>query len=496
VVAAATAAEMASQLKRGAGLTSTAELRLDWLAGEEERGRFLAWLHRWLPRQKKPLLLIATCRRKQAGGRYSGSVASERRILDAAVRAGCRWYDLEVESARSASGFQPVDSGRGEALAILSLHRFEPVHEDPAKLLRRFPAAPKSIWKLAVGCRNLSEALRLERAAQISKHRDRMILVPMGNAALPMRILALRRASLLTYAAVAQRTAPGQPTLETVLQEYRADRIDPRARVYGIIGNPVGHSVSPAMHNAAFAARGVNAIYLPFPVEDLEDFLAAIRPIGICGFSVTIPHKQAIFRRLHACDPLAERLGAVSTVIVRNGRLYGYNMDYAGVLSALQGHVKLNGSRALVLGAGGAARAGAFALADSGARVFVNARREEQARQLAKLVGGQLTARPQIRRQSFDLIVNTTPLGMAPDTSSPLAAKEINAPVVFDMVYRPLETPLLRLAARKGSVTISGLEMLVAQGAKQWELWTGQQAPIGRMRQAAMAALGRDKDDR
>jgi len=483
---------MARQLRQALRLTRTAELRLDWLRSDSERRRFLAWLEGWLPSQKTSPKLIATCRRREAGGRYAGSVAAERRLLEAAIQAGCRWYDLEIESIEAAGRFLPIAAGQGRA--IVSIHRFGPPVPNPAGLLRRFPPDREAIWKLAAQCRNLGDAMRLMQAARRASRGHRMILVPMGGAAQPVRILALRDASLLTYAAVNRQTAPGQPTLETVRREYRADRIDRRTRVYGIIGNPVGHSISPAMHNAAFAALGVNAIYLPFPVEDLDDFLEAIGALGIRGFSVTIPHKETIFGRLHACDRLAKRLGAVNTVVVRRGRLYGYNTDYVGVLAALRGKLKLEGCRALLVGAGGGARAAGFALADSGAQVSIYARRANRARQLARAVGGKAMAKPELRRQEFDLIVNATPVGMAPGHESPLGAGEINAPVIFDMVYRPLETPLLRQAARKGCKTISGIEMLVAQGAEQWKLWMGRPAPVRRMRQAALSALGRGED--
>jgi 3-dehydroquinate dehydratase / shikimate dehydrogenase len=184
----------------------------------------------------------------------------------------------------------------------------------------------------------------------------------------------------------------------------------------------------------------------------------------------------------------------VNTVVVRKGRLYGYNTDYAGVLAALRGQVRLEGCRALLVGAGGAARAAGFALADSGALVSIYARRESRARELARAVGGKALSRPEIPRREFDLIVNATPVGMAPGRRSPLAAREMNAAVVFDMVYRPLETPLLRQAARKGCQTISGIEMLVAQGAEQWKLWTGRPAPTSRMRRAARKALAHTED--
>lgn len=484
---------MAAQLRQGLGMTRTAELRLDWLKSDEERRRFLAWLKPWLRRQRTTPQLIATCRRSKAGGRFPGSVAAERRVLEEAVEAGCRWYDLEIESVEATGKYEPIAPGRGRA--IVSLHKFARSNSKPSALLRRFRPAGDAVWKLAMECGSLGEANRLIRGAIKTAAHHPLILIPMGSAAQPMRILALRDASLLTYAAIDDKTAPGQPTLDTVCREYRVERLNRRSHVYGVIGNPLGHSISPSLHNTAFAALGINAIYIPFPVTDLKDFLAAVGPLGIRGFSVTIPYKQAIFARLSACDPLAKRLGAVNTVVVRAGRLYGYNTDYAGVLAALKGRVKLEGCRALLVGAGGAARAAAFALADSGARLSIFARRQAPARELARAAGGVAIERSQIRRQSFDLIVNATPVGMTPDQHSPLTAAEVSAPAVFDMVYKPIETPLLRMAEKKGLRAISGLDMLIAQGAAQCTLWTGKPAPIGLMRRAGLAALGRHKDN-
>jgi 3-dehydroquinate dehydratase/shikimate dehydrogenase len=493
VVAAGTAAEMQRQLLEALRDTRTVELRLDWLRSDAERRRFLGWLRRRRLRAQ----CVATCRRREAGGRFPGGVSAQRAILQVAVDAGCQWYDVEIESLevarRAGAPFVPISpagNGRGTAQAIISLHRFDRPVDDPEALFAHFRGAPPGVWKLAVECRTLAQAIRLARLAR----RRPMITVPMGRVAFPVRLLALREGSLLSYAAVSQSTAPGQPGLAETTHLYRAGRIDGRTRVFGIIGNKTGHSVSPAMHNAAFAARGINAIYLPFLVDDLDDFLAAIGPLGIRGFSVTIPHKQAILPRLDSCDALARRLGAVNTVVVRGGRLRGYNTDYRGVVAALARRVRLPGSHALLVGAGGAARAAVFALADAGAQVSILARRAERARALAREAGAAAVTRGELRRRSFDLIVNATPLGMAPDRRSPLRSNELNAPVVFDMVYRPLRTPLLRLAAERGLRTISGVEMLVAQGVAQWELWTGRAAPARLMRRATLAALGAEKD--
>jgi 3-dehydroquinate dehydratase/shikimate dehydrogenase len=215
---------------------------------------------------------------------------------------------------------------------------------------------------------------------------------------------------------------------------------------------------------------------------------------GIAGLSVTIPHKETILRFLDGCDPLAARIGAVNTVVVRGGgRLYGYNTDYVGVLRSLEQRMRLTGSRVLLFGAGGAARAAAFALAQAGSIVCVCARRPERARALARAVGGQVVSRAGLKHEFFDAIVNCTPIGMHPHGGFPLASAELNCRIVMDMVYRPRETELLQLARRKGIEIISGVEMFLAQGFAQYEIWTGERAPESAMRRAVVSALDREE---
>jgi 3-dehydroquinate dehydratase/shikimate dehydrogenase len=247
------------------------------------------------------------------------------------------------------------------------------------------------------------------------------------------------------------------------------------------------------MHNAAFAARKVNAVLLPFLVRDLRDFLASRAVFGVAGFSVTLPHKEAILRHLANCDPLAARIGAVNTVVVcGNSSLYGYNTDYVGVLRALSQFVQLAGSRVLLLGAGGAARAAAFALSEAGAVVCICARREGQAKSLARAAGGEAIGRRLLGGEYFDAIINATPEGMHPGDGAPLRADELNCRVVMDMIYRPMDTPLLKLARRRGIETVAGVEMFLAQGIAQWEIWMGERAPTEIMRRVVLTALRRE----
>jgi shikimate dehydrogenase len=276
---------------------------------------------------------------------------------------------------------------------------------------------------------------------------------------------------------------------------YRAYRISRRTGVYGVIGNPIGHSLSPQLQNAGFKARGIDAVYLPFLVRDLKDFCESIVALRMKGFSVTLPHKEAVLRYLDDCDELASSIGAVNTVSVRaNGKLFGYNTDYIGVLRALERRMPLRGSRVLIFGAGGVARAVAFALSRAGASVCICARRAGRATALARAAGAEAIAAKHLQTEFFDAIINATPVGMYPAIErSPLEAREMNCRLVFDTIYRPRVTKLMQLAARRGIETVSGVEMFVAQGTAQWEIWTGQRAPEKAMRAAVVAALDREE---
>ncbi len=349
-----------------------------------------------------------------------------------------------------------------------------------------------SAIKIAARCNSYADVLRV---LALCKGRRNVIAVPMGEIGLPGRVLALRHGSALAYAAVGEKTAPGQLALDKMKNLYRADKLDRRSRVYGVIGNPVAHSLSPLLHNTGFIARHMNDVYLPFLVPDLRDFLSAVGPLGIHGFSVTLPHKRAILRHLDDCDPLAAAIGAVNTVVVRgNGKLYGYNTDYVGVLRALQRRVALRGSRVLIYGAGGAARAIAFALVQAGAIVNVCARRSAEARKLARAAGGEAIERRHLRGEFFDAIINATPVGMHPRASaSPLRADELNCRLVFDSIYRPMQTRLLQLASKRGIEIVSGVDMFIAQGTAQWEIWTGLRAPEKQMRATVLARLRQEE---
>lgn len=482
VVAAADAATMHRQLRAALRETRTVELRLDWLSGDAEIRRFLA-------RLKVPggATLIATCRRREAGGKYKGTIARQLAHLVDAISAGCEWYDLEIETVRQCPpGLLETMLAVGRQLT--SAHFFDRMAANVGPVAGELSRGRSDGIKVAAQCDSLRDACKILRLAR--KHKN-IVAVPMGDVALPTRILSVREGSSFAYAPVENSTAPGQVSLHDAKHVYRIDRLTRRTQIYGVIGDPVSHSLSPVMQNAGFAARRLDAMYLPFLVRDLRDFVESIEPLGIRGFSVTIPHKERILKYLDGCDPLAEKIGAVNTVVVRGGgKLHGYNTDYVGVLRSLESRMPLRGSRVLILGAGGAARAVAFALAQSGAIPCVSARRPERAQVLARAAGGEAIPQARIRGEFFDAIINATPVGMHPRAGeSPLTARELNCRLVFDTIYRPRITKLLHLAKQRGIEVVSGIEMFVAQGTAQFEIWTGERAPESAMRRAVLRAL-------
>lgn len=483
VTAAPTAAEMAAQIRAALRETPTLELRLDWLRSDGERARLLRWVKKNKPSRT---IFLATCRRRAGGGKFPGDLEAELHWLRQARQAGCEWCDLEIETLRDLrhSSLRRLDL---PPRVLLSAHDFQRM-PSLKRVLPMLSREKADAVKVAANARTIADSVQLLGAARRTKN---LVAVPMGEVALPARILALREGSALAYAPVATATAPGQVSLSELKHLYRAHELTRRTKVYGVIGDPIGHSLSPLLHNTGFVARKIDAVYLPFLVHDLRDFLDAIPKLGVRGFSVTLPHKQSILRHLAGCEALAAEIGAVNTVVVRrDASLYGCNTDYIGVLRALQKKLRIQGSRVLLLGAGGAARAAAFALARAGAIVGVCARRERAAGELARAIGGEIVPHRALRTEFFDAIINATPVGMHPRAAiSPLSPRELHCRLVMDLIYRPQRTQLLKLAAQKGIATVSGVDMFLAQGIAQWEIWTEQRAPEAPMRAAVLGAL-------
>ncbi len=485
-LAAATLSDMEAQADRVSGTPVGYELRLDYL---QDSADIETRLHQMLLRLHSTQM-IATCRRAKAGGLFRGSVEQQIAILAAAVRAGCQWVDIEIESVKR--GGTSVLQQLKPAKVIVSYHNYRELGP-LSTIYRRMARLPVQFVKIAGHARHLRDNIKVLKLMKSRRGRGpKLVALALGASGIPSRLLALRWGSPFTYASAGNHhsVAAGQLPWDTMRFIYRVDHLDHRTQLYGICGSRASGSLSPAMQNAAFQAKHVNAVYLPCETKRLDDFIAFARGMNFQGFSVTMPFKSAILRELHWVDPLATKIGACNTVAVQHGKWMGWNTDAAAVVEVLTKRLRLAGSRILVLGAGGAARAAAYALRAEGALVLVAARREVAARGLARAISAQAVPWGSANGIEADAVINATPVGMAPYVDGlPIDLARLRVRVVFDMVYYPLETRLLAEARGRGLTTISGLEMLVAQGARQFEIWTGQTAPRALMEQAVRQAL-------
>jgi 3-dehydroquinate dehydratase/shikimate dehydrogenase len=485
-LAAPTLSAMEALAIRVAGVPVGYELRFDYL---QDFNQFEAQLHQMLMRLHFPQT-IATCRLSTAGGMLKGTLADQAAVLAAAVRAGCQWVDVEIESIEK--GGAGLLRDLRPAKLIVSYHDF---HKTPtlAPTYKRLVKLPVQVVKIATHARYLKDNLQIRRLLKANRRQSpRLVALAMGASGIPSRLLSLLWGSAFTYASPLDQApaAAGQIPAEVMRRVYRADRLDSRVQIYGVLGSHASMSLSPAMQNAAFQAKHVNAIFLPCETSQLADFLAFARELELQGFAITMPYKRAILRALDWTDPLANRIGACNTVAVQRGRWLGWNTDAAAVVEVLIKRLRLAGSRILILGAGGAARAAAYAVRAEGAEVVIAARREQAARTLARGVAAQVVPWGSAEGLEVDAVINATPIGQFPHAdASPIDLARLRVRVVFDMVYFPLATRFLNEARGRGLTTISGLEMLVAQGARQFEIWTGLAAPRALMEQAVRAAL-------
>ena len=421
--------------------------------------------------------ILATCRHRHAQGGFNGTVAEQVALLEAAAREGAGLLDLEIESVEQIRALP--ESLRKSARLIVSYHNFR---NTPAlnPVLRRLCRYPADAYKIAATALKPSDNLRLLEFIR-ENHDVPLIALAMTETGAASRVLAPSFGSLFTFAAPSDHpgTAPGQISTKTLRSLYRSDKLTRQARVYGVIASPVAHSKSPLIHNRAFQARRLDAVYLPFLVgpQQLPDWMKLARELPVAGFSVTIPHKQRILRHLDGIDPLARRIGAVNTVWRKAGKWRGTNTDTDGVLKPLAKHLTIAKSSVLIVGYGGAARAAAFALSDAHARVTITGRNAKAANTLARAVKGEAVTLSESQQHRYDALVHATPVGMFPKPDVSVFDERIPAGIVLDMVYNPHETLLLKRAKEEGCKIIYGAEMLLEQAASQFEIWTGESAP-------------------
>jgi len=489
VITADTVSAARAAMKQASDVADLIELRLDFLRdfdfGNPNNLKPLL--------EDKPLPVIITCRAISEGGAQHVDEQIRVRLLVEGAKRFADYCDIEAASYAEAARLSP-DASR----LVVSYHNFDESPDNLNAVYDRVTSLPAAIHKIVTQARTITDSLAnfklLRRARNEAKP---LIAMSMGPAGIITRVLGPSRGSFLTYGSLARgkESAPGQMTCEELINKYRIRRVSSATSITGIIGSPVGHSASPAMHNRAFAELDLDFVYLPLEVENIEEFITRmVRPTAremdwnLQGLSVTIPHKTSILPLLDDLDQTAREVGAVNTVVIRDGRLIGYNTDGQAFLEPLARIHALAGAKCAVLGAGGAARAVIHGLLQSGANVSLFARDVEKARALAQSFGILVSPIESLTSSDASIIINTTPVGMRGHSEghSPVPGDALRGrQLAYDLVYNPSETRFLTDARGEGCQTIGGLEMLVAQAALQFALWTGRTAPLDAMRDEA-----------
>ena len=472
-------AEHQHLVQQGAELV---ELRLDYINGDVNLKRLLV---------DRPSPVIVTCRRQQDGGKYKGSEEDRRMLLRSAIAEGVEYVDLEEDVAGEIPRF-------GKTRRIISLHDFRKTPSDLDAVHKRLSELDADIVKLATIANRPHDNLRMLRLIRDSKLPT--VGMCMGDIGTPSRILAGKFGAPFTYATFHhERTlAPGQLSFRQMTDIYHYDRINKETDVFGVIADPVGHSLSPQIHNAAFLEQNINAVYVPFrvPKENVQAFMEDSYELGVKGLSVTIPHKETVLRSLSKVDGSVRGIGATNTIVYDGDDRIGYNTDYRAAMASLErkvggGEKPLQGKRAIVLGSGGVAKAIVYGLRRRGVEVVVAGRTISRARFLADTFGAKAVDWKNRHSVEFDILVNCTPVGMHPNVDESPFDKHHLKPsmVVFDTVYNPENTLLLKHAKSQSCRTITGATMFIRQAALQYKLFTGKEAPVKLMGEVFRRAI-------
>lgn len=457
------------------------ELRMDYL-NEENRAAVL----RQLPIMAEGKNLLLTFRPHQQGGQQNLSLQDRQnfwRGLPPEIVSAIRFADFEFDLVESFGESSPVPWEK----VICSWHNFDGTPDDLIAHYDRMAAMPAAVVKIATMANRIDDCLRTFELIEHAQGKKPLIALAMSLAGVATRVLSLSRGALLTFGSLKRgaESAAGQPTVAELRDLFRVKQLNRDSEIYGIIGNPVAHSRSPLMHNSALKAVGRNGVYLPFQVDDAAEFMRDfVRPATkkldwrLRGLSVTIPHKLAVMPHLDQIDATAKAIGAVNTIVVERDELHGYNTDVIGAMKPLEEMIDIRGACVAIIGAGGSARAICYGLHQRGADLTIYARDLHKAQPLADEFKTRIAALDGFAGDA-DIVINCTPIGMLhhSEGQSPLPAESLaGVKLVYDLIYTPEETALLRDARKAGCQTLGGLAMLVGQAAEQFRLWTGLDA--------------------
>lgn len=498
-VCAETAEEFIENIKRAEESADVIELRFDCLELKQIFKTFA------LLNSRKPLLF--TFRPKEQGGKSELSLENRTMfwktfVVNSLLDKRKIWIDFEFD-------FKNKIQKLSNPVTIRSFHDFA---ETPDNLIEIYEelSDDSEVAKIAVQADDITDSIAVWNLLENAKRDNKQIIpIAMGEAGKWTRILGLAHGAFMTYAALEEgnETAPGQISAHDLIEIYRVKELDEQTEIYGILGNPVSHSLSPFIHNTAFKFHNLNAVFIPFEVKSIDEFIEKfVREktreieLNFKGFSVTIPHKKTIIKHLDSIDETAQRIGAVNTVKIIGGRLHGFNTDAQGFIEPLQNcYGDLRGAKVAVLGNGGAARACVYALKKENADVAVFGRDVEKAKNLAdkfyvsyQKLQTEKGADEKPSFKNFDILVNATPLGTKGEfeNETPVFAEQIEPlKLVYDLVYNPFETRLIKEAQRANVPTLGGLAMLVEQAKSQFEIWTGRDAPMKEIGASAFKRL-------
>jgi 3-dehydroquinate dehydratase / shikimate dehydrogenase len=468
---------------------SLVELRLDYINGEVNLKRLVT---------DRPCPVIISCRRTVDGGKYAGTEEQRQLLLRTAVAEGVEYVDLEEDIASSIRRF-------GRTKRIISLHDFRKTPDNLEEIHRRICELDPDIIKISTMANHPHDNLRMLELVRHSK--VPMIGLCMGDIGVPSRILAGKFGAPFSYATFHHERvlAPGQLSFQQMTEIYHYDQIDADTEVYGVIADPVGHSLSPLIHNVAFRQAKLNKVYIPIrvPREDLARFIDDAPGFGIRGLSVTIPHKEEAVKKLTEADGIVRGIGAVNTIVFDGKRRLGYNTDCRAAMDSLDAAIgdgedpeqRVKGRTALVLGAGGVGKAIVYGLVRRGVNVVVTDGVARQALTLAQRFECRTIEWSARHSIPADLLFNCTPVGMHPNVDETPFEKHHLRPsmIVFDAVYNPENTLLVKEARNRNCTVVTGVDMFVRQACRQFELFTGQPGPPDLMRETIRRAIGAAK---
>ncbi len=438
------------------------------------------------------LPVIVTNRSKHDGGQYKGLDEDRLQSLRDALKAGADYVDIEVSTPREY--LQPFLEESEPAKIILSYHDFSHTPEDLNPVYETMCEMPGEIVKIVTYARDLSDNLKMfELLKRAKSEKQKLIGLCMGDLGETSRILSPLFGGYLTFGSLetGQESAPGQIPAKILKDIYRINAERSDFKIYGVIGNPVSKSLGYLVHNRAFQEKGSPDIYVSFLVDNVEKFFNSFKDF-FSGLSVTMPAKEKIMPLLDRIDETAQKIGAVNTVVKEGSAWVGYNTDCSGAISALEACTSLQGKNVLILGSGGTAKAIGYGVKEKGGKLTVTYNKnKERGESLSKELDCELAHARDAGMRAIDVLINCSPVGMSPNiTESPFLARDFKeGMVVFDSVYNPLETRLLREAKSAGCKVIPGYELFINQAARQFELWTGQSAPINTLREVLLRKL-------